>query len=93
MAKPQPTQKDKIEITLFTTDVMNKTYDDLLQLTLDKVKKKQQNPKDDNNHIWFKVTGYPNEKWWRTLVNYGVAFASVGACFTLVKLLVIIYIG
>ena len=41
---------------------MNKTYDDLLQLTLDKVKKKQQNPKDDNNHIWFKVTGYPNEK-------------------------------
>jgi hypothetical protein len=55
-------KKDKIEITLFTTDVMNKTYDDLLQLTLDKVKKKQQNPKDNDNQIWFKVTGYPNEE-------------------------------
>jgi|TARA_R100001163_G_scaffold18133_1_gene16035 hypothetical protein len=53
--------QDKVEITLFTSDVMNKTYNDLLQLTLDKIKKKQEKPEDNNNQIWIKVTGYPDD--------------------------------
>jgi hypothetical protein len=40
---------------------MNKTYNDLLQLTLDKIKKKQEKPEDNNNQIWIKVTGYPDD--------------------------------